>query len=74
MMQRPQAWRMQARRQWNKKESRRCPRLRATKEFVTAGLDLNDCLGRVGQLLKDSAEATHALSCGVPDRDSNEVQ
>ena len=28
----------------------------------------NDSLG---QLLKDTAGATHALSCGVPDRESN---
>ena len=46
---------------------------RATEEFVTAEEDLHDCLGRVGQLVTDSAGATHALSCGVPDRDSNEV-
>ena len=47
---------------------------RATKEFETAEEDLNDSLGRLGQLLKDTAGATHALSCGVPDRESKEAR
>ena len=47
---------------------------RATAEFVTAEEDLNDCLGRKGQLVKDSGSNTHTWSCGVPDRDSNEVR
>ena len=47
---------------------------RATKEFETAEDDFNECLGSMEQLTQDTAEATHALSCGVPDRDSNEVR
>ena len=43
-------------------------------EFETAEEDLNDNLGRLEQLVEDTAGATHALSCGVPDRDSNEVR
>ena len=49
-------------------------RCRRATEFVTAEEDLNDCLGRMGQLAQDTAGGTHALSCGVPDRDSNEVR
>ena len=47
---------------------------RATKELVTAEEELNDSLGRLGQLIKDTAGATHALSCGVPDRELNEAR
>ena len=47
---------------------------RATKELVSAEEELNDSLGRLGQLIKDTAGATHALSCGVGDRESNEVR
>ena len=43
---------------------------RATKELKTAEEDLNDSLGRMGQLIKDTSWATDALSCGVPDRES----
>ena len=39
---------------------------RATVEFVTAEEDLNDCLGRMGRLIKDTAGATHALSLQRP--------
>ena len=47
---------------------------RATKEFETAEEDLNDSLARPGQLVKDPVWATHALPCGVPDRESNEAR
>ena len=40
---------------------------RATKEHVRAEEALNDDLGYLGLLVKDTANATHALSCGVPD-------
>ena len=36
--------------------------------------ELNHSLERLGQLIKDTAWATHALSCGVPDRESSEVR
>ena len=43
---------------------------RATEELKTAEEDLNDGLGRMGQLIKDTSWATDALSCGVLDRES----
>ena len=43
---------------------------RATKELETAEEDLDDSLGRMGQLKKDTVGATHALSCG----ESNEAR
>ena len=35
---------------------------------------LNNSLGCLGTLVKDTAGATHALACGVPDRESNETK
>ena len=35
---------------------------------------LNDSLDCLGTLVKDRAGATHALTCGVPDRESNETK
>ena len=35
---------------------------------------LNNSLGCLGELVRDTASATHALSRGVPDRDSNETK
>ena len=84
MMRRTEAWRMQVRGLLKTKRKAdyahdkirahwdRCRR--ATAEFVTAEEDLNDCLGRTEQLIRDTAGATYALSCGVRDRDSNEVR
>ena len=46
---------------------------RATKELVSAEEELNDSLGRLGQLIKDTV-APHAQSCGVPDRESKEAR
>ena len=45
---------------------------RATKELQTAEEDLNNSLGCLGDLVKDTASVAHALSCGVVDKDSNE--
>ena len=42
-------------------------------ELVSDEDDLKDSLGRMGQLVKDTAGATHALSRGVPGRESNEA-
>ena len=50
----------------------RCRRVSA--EYGTAEEDLNECLVRMGQLIRDTAGATHALSCGTTDRDSNEAR
>ena len=51
---------------------------RARKELGTAEEDLNDSIKSTGQLIKDTVgregRATHVLSCGLPDRDSNEVR
>ena len=47
---------------------------RATAEFVTSEEDLNDCLGRMVRPMKDTAGATHAFFCSIPDPDSNEVR
>ena len=46
---------------------------RATREHVKAEEVLNDSLGCLGTLVKDTAGATQALTCGVPDRESNET-
>ena len=35
---------------------------------------LNNNLGCLGDLVKVTASSTHALSCGAPDRDSNETK
>ena len=41
---------------------------------MSAEEELNNSLGCLGDLVKDTAGATHALSSGVPDRDSNEAK
>ena len=50
----------------------RCRRVSA--EYGTAEEDLNECLVGMKQLIRHSAGATHALSCGTTDRDSNEAR
>ena len=47
---------------------------RAAKDYVIAEEVLNNSLGCLATLVKDTASATHALSCGVPERDSNETK
>ena len=47
---------------------------RATKEFEKPEEVLNNNLKCSGNLVKDTTSATHALSCGVPDRDNNEMK
>ena len=46
----------------------------ATKDFTMAEEVLHNNLGCLRDLVKDTASATHALSCGVPDRDSDEAK
>ena len=41
---------------------------RATKDHMRAEEVLINSLGCLGELVRDTASATHALSCGVPDR------
>ena len=50
----------------------RCRRFSAV--FRTAEEDLYERLGRLGQLIRVTAGATHALSCGTTDRDCHEVK
>ena len=47
---------------------------RVSEEYGTAEEDLNECPGRMGQLMRDTAGATHASSCCTTDRDFNEVR
>ena len=47
---------------------------RVSEDHVMAEEVLNDSLGCLGTLVKDTAGATHALTCGVPDRESNETK
>ena len=42
-------------------------------EYGTAEEDLNDCLGRMDQLIRDTAGAIHALR-GTTERDCNGVK
>ena len=35
---------------------------------------VNDALGSLGQAVRAAAQATHSLTCGVPDRESNEIK
>ena len=45
-----------------------------TTDLVSAEEDPNESPGRLGQLIKETAGATHALSCGVLDLDYNEAK
>ena len=47
---------------------------RVWTECGTAEEELNECLGRMDQLIRDTAVAPHALSCGTADGDTNEVK
>ena len=47
---------------------------RATRDQVKAEEVLNNSLGCFGTLVKDTAGATHAPACGVPDREWNETK
>ena len=49
----------------------RCHRLSVV--YGTAEEDPNEALGLMGQLTRDTAGATHALTCGTTDRYCNEV-
>ena len=52
---------------------RECLR-RATRDHVKAEEVLNNSVGCLSTLVKDTAGATHALTCGVLDRESNETR
>ena len=47
---------------------------RATKEHTKSEASINHSLGCPGWFVKATANATHSLTCGVPDRVSNETK
>ena len=47
---------------------------RITNEHARAEGHVNDGIGSLGQAVQAAAKATHSLTCGVPDRESNEVK
>ena len=48
----------------------RCRRI--TNEHTTSEAAVNHSLGFLGWCVKETAAATHSLTCDVPDRESNE--
>ena len=57
-----------------KTRSHRERRRRATKEHTRSEAAVNHSLGCMGWFVKETAAATHSLTCGVPDRESNEIK
>ena len=49
----------------------RCRRI--TNEHTRSEAAVNHSLGSLGWCVKETAAATHSLTCGVPDRESNEI-
>ena len=47
---------------------------RITNEHARAEGHVNDGIGSLGKAMQAAARATHSLTCGVPDRESNEVK
>ena len=47
---------------------------RITNEHDRAEGHVNDGIGSLGQALQAAAKTTHSLTCGVPDRESNEIK
>ena len=50
----------------------RCRRI--TNEHTRSEAAVNHSLGFLGWWVKETAAATHSLTCGVPDRESNEIR
>ena len=50
----------------------RCRRI--TNEHTRSEAAVNHSLGFLGWCVKETAAATHSLTCGVPDRESNEIR
>ena len=44
------------------------------REHARADFLVNKSLGALGYAVKDAATATHSLTCGIPDRESNEIR
>ena len=47
---------------------------RITNEHARAEALVNNSLGTLGHPVRDAAAATHSLTCGVPDRECNEMK
>ena len=47
---------------------------RITNEHARAEGHVNDGIGSLGKVLQAAAKGTHSLTCGVPDRESNETK
>ena len=47
---------------------------RISNEHARAEGHVNDGIGSLGRAVQAAAKATHSLTCGVPDRESNEVK
>ena len=47
---------------------------RITNEHARTEGHVNDGIGSLGKALQAAARATHSLTCGVPDRESNETE
>ena len=47
---------------------------RITNEHARAEGHVNDGIGSLGWAVQAAAKATHFLTCGVPDRESNEMK
>ena len=47
---------------------------RAAKEHTKSEASINHRLGCLGWFVKETANATHSLTCGAPDRESNETK
>ena len=47
---------------------------RGTKEHTKSEAAVYHKMGCLGLLVKDTVDVTHALTCGVPDRESNEAK
>ena len=45
-----------------------------TNEHARTEGHVNDGIGSLGRALQAAAKATHSLTCGVPDRESNEMK
>ena len=47
---------------------------RISNEHARAEAHVNDGRGSLGQAVRGAAKAAHSLTCGVPDREGNEVK
>ena len=47
---------------------------RISNEHGKAEALVNDSLGALGHAVRHAAQATHSVTCGVPNRESNEIK